>query len=218
MRCVLICAMMCILSAVHAEGVPDGGLVLREGANDVTVSVANMSGADMDGLTLTVDTAQLPSWLTVEAPQIALDASAGENVSGRYVLALTVTGAPEDAVFDIPLSFTDSRGNSWEYTVHSTVGSVAPAEWALIGNSPNPFNPATTIRYALKASSHTRLTVYNSLGQTIRTLADDFQEAGTHEIVWDGRDASGSRVSSGIYLYTLRAGGFSKTMKMLLMQ
>ena len=218
MRYSLFFAVMFSLFSAYADTAPDSGIVLIDGTNEVTVAVENRSGADMEGLKLRVDTAQLPSWRIVEVSETALDAPAGERISGRYVLALTVTGAPEGAVIEIPLVFTDSRGNSWEYTVRATVVSGAPAEWKLFGNSPNPFNPATTIRYALKASAHTRLTVYNSLGQTVRTLLDDRQEAGTHEVVWDGCDDRGNRVSSGIYLYTLRAGGFYKTMKMLLMQ
>jgi len=218
MRYVLFFALIFSLFSVYAVPAPDGGIILGVGTNEVTVAVANMSGADMEGLKLRIDTAELPSWLSVEAPETALDAPAGERVSGHYILSLTVNGAPEGAVIEIPLMFTDSKGNSWKYTVRAAVDSGAPAEWKLIGNAPNPFNPATTIRYALKASAHTRLTVYNSLGQTVRTLVGSFQEAGTHEVVWDGCDDRGNRVSSGIYLYTLRAGGFSKTMKMLLMQ
>ncbi|MFC1574140.1 FlgD immunoglobulin-like domain containing protein, partial [Candidatus Latescibacterota bacterium] len=75
-----------------------------------------------------------------------------------------------------------------------------------------------TIRYSLRENRHTTLTVFNSLGQEIRTLVDSPQTAGVHTASWDGRNELGQNVSSGVYLYRLRSGGYVKTMKMVLFE
>jgi len=90
-----------------------------------------------------------------------------------------------------------------------------PDEFELDQNYPNPFNPSTTLSYKVGVSSQVNLTVYNALGQPVRTLVNETRPAGVHEIVWDGKDDSGNSLGSGVYFYTLRAGEFSRTLKML---
>ena len=87
-------------------------------------------------------------------------------------------------------------------------------------NHPNPFNPATTIRYAVSSadSKHTMLEIFNILGQKVRTLVDEPRRVGSYEVAWDGKDDEGEEVASGIYLYRLRVGEFSQFRKMLLMK
>jgi Tol biopolymer transport system component len=70
-------------------------------------------------------------------------------------------------------------------------------------NYPNPFNPSTSIGFTLAGESHVELVVYNVLGQTVRTLVQGALDAGRHSILWDGRNASGEPVTSGIYLYRI---------------
>jgi hypothetical protein len=82
-------------------------------------------------------------------------------------------------------------------------------------NYPNPFNHATTIRYELPASCDVNLTVYNPMGQHIRTMVDENQPAGVHLIHWDGRDDAGIEVSHGVYFYRLRAGAHVEVNKIL---
>ncbi len=93
-----------------------------------------------------------------------------------------------------------------------------PEDVLLIGNYPNPFNPATTIYYELPNASKVKLEVYNLLGQNVRTLINVRQEAGRHQIVWDGENDFGLPVASGIYIYRFQAGNYSKIMKMILMK
>ncbi|MFC1500649.1 FlgD immunoglobulin-like domain containing protein, partial [Candidatus Zixiibacteriota bacterium] len=91
----------------------------------------------------------------------------------------------------------------------------------LIGNAPNPFNPRTVISYLLPGSSagqHVRLTVLNVRGQVVQTLVDDVAGAGMHTITWEGVDASGRQVATGIYLYRLEVGRTVITRKMLLLR
>ncbi|HUI65385.1 MAG TPA: FlgD immunoglobulin-like domain containing protein, partial [Bacteroidota bacterium] len=91
-------------------------------------------------------------------------------------------------------------------------------------NYPNPFNPSTRISYSLPQGGYVSLRVFNLLGQTVATLVDGFVGAGLHEIVWDGRDAGGRTVASGVYFYRVevRGGGggvdFSSMRKMILLK
>lgn len=100
---------------------------------------------------------------------------------------------------------------------------TAPAEYELYQNYPNPFNPATTIAYTLPEQAEVTLEIVNLLGQKVRTLTDGSRNAGTHETVWDGYNAAGTRAASGVYFYKLEARTlnrklYSETRKMLLMK
>ncbi len=85
-------------------------------------------------------------------------------------------------------------------------------------NYPNPFNPTTTIRYAVPGRSHVTIEVINVLGQIVRTLVDEDKTAGAYRVGWDGADALGRSVSTGIYFYRFRSSDQVITMKMLLMK
>ena len=93
-----------------------------------------------------------------------------------------------------------------------------PKEFALYQNYPNPFNPTTTIRYDVKQATEVKLVIYNMLGQEVRTLVNNRQDAGYKTVVWDGLNNRGSRVASGIYIYRLQAGDFVQARKMILMK
>ena len=88
-----------------------------------------------------------------------------------------------------------------------------PKEFVLGQNFPNPFNPSTTIRYGLPNSSHVTLTVFNTLGQQVAILQNGEQEAGYHEVKFEG-----SGLSSGVYFYRIEAGSFVQTRKLLLIR
>ena len=94
-----------------------------------------------------------------------------------------------------------------------------PAAFALATNYPNPFNPATTIQYALPQSADVQLTVYNVVGQVVRTLVAEHQAAGRYLVAWDATNDNGQSLSAGIYFYRLQAGGeFHAVRKMLLLK
>lgn len=88
----------------------------------------------------------------------------------------------------------------------------------LYSNYPNPFNPKTTIHFMLPQNFHIRLTIYNILGQAVRTLINKDYSMGEHSIEWDGKDDSGAVLSSGVYIYELRSGSFIKRKKMTLLR
>jgi spore coat protein A len=96
--------------------------------------------------------------------------------------------------------------------------ATAPGGVTLHQNYPNPFNPATEIRFQLDKAGHAELKIYNVLGQEVRTLANRDYPAGEHMIAWDGKDARGGVVTSGMYFYRLTAGENVLMRKMLLLR
>jgi hypothetical protein len=120
--------------------------------------------------------------------------------------------------------------------VEDEVGSEeATPEFSLSTNYPNPFNPVTSIEYAVGSRQtpekavggsrftvhgpiHTTLTIYNILGQEVRTLVNEPKGPGTYEVIWDGKDKNGNEVASGVYLYRLQANDFVQAKKMVFMK
>ncbi len=93
-----------------------------------------------------------------------------------------------------------------------------PYSFRLSANYPNPFNPATTIEYEIAERSDVTLTIFNAIGQEVATLVHENQLPGSYAVRWNGLDASGRKMSSGIYFYRLIAGGHQSTRRMVLMQ
>jgi hypothetical protein len=90
--------------------------------------------------------------------------------------------------------------------------------WALGQNSPNPCAVSTQIRFEVAKASKISVKVYNAMGQLVKTLTDKRWDAGRHELHWDGTNASGERVSSGVYFYKMHADKFQATRKMLVLR
>ncbi|MEO8448017.1 MAG: T9SS type A sorting domain-containing protein, partial [bacterium] len=101
---------------------------------------------------------------------------------------------------------------------NNSVTSI-PDNFELSQNYPNPFNPVTNIKYAVANSSEVSLTIYDILGNEVRTLvSNEMKNAGTYNIEWNGKNNSGLDVSSGVYFYKLIAGEFSKTLKITMLK
>ncbi|OGG44698.1 MAG: hypothetical protein A3F84_28760 [Candidatus Handelsmanbacteria bacterium RIFCSPLOWO2_12_FULL_64_10] len=158
------------------------------------------------------------------------------NENGTYEVFVRSerSGKGTGRVYTITVTARDASGN--EATSKGTV-TVRHDQWkkakvglALVGEEapqvpeafgleqsyPNPFNPATTIRYALPEASNVSLVVYNILGQQVRVLVNGAQGPGYHTAVWDGRDEAGRMAATGVYIYRLQAGAFSQIRKMIL--
>jgi len=99
-----------------------------------------------------------------------------------------------------------------------TIETAAPPRFALEANRPNPFNPATTIRFGVEKSGPVTLRIYSVKGSLVRRLVGASLPAGLHAVRWDGRDDSGRELSSGIYLYELQSGGRRVARKMSLLK
>jgi hypothetical protein len=110
------------------------------------------------------------------------------------------------------LQQVDNSGTSTYSPVIEVNNGTQPTGFS-IGNYPNPFNPSTTIRYALPINSFVNITIYNMLGQKMATLVNQNMEQGLHEVNFNA-----SSFTSGAYIYRIEAGSFSATQKMLLMK
>ncbi|MGH7491012.1 MAG: right-handed parallel beta-helix repeat-containing protein [bacterium] len=102
--------------------------------------------------------------------------------------------------------------------VESHQDAVIIADYQLAQNYPNPFNPETSISYQLPKASQVSVTIYNLVGQRLRTLVHAHQAAGNYRLIWNGKDEAGEIVPSGTYLCRLQAGDFVQTRKMSLLR
>lgn len=107
-------------------------------------------------------------------------------------------------------------------TANSAVGikqlEELPTSYSLSQNYPNPFNPATKIRYSVPLASNVSLKIFNTNGEEVAEVVNQYQGAGTFEVDWNGTNSRGAKVASGAYFYTLRAGDFVQSKKMLLLK
>jgi len=119
------------------------------------------------------------------------------------------------------LDLTDTASQRGILFLEQLLIALTPKETVLLANYPNPFNPETWIPYQLATPADVTLTIYAVNGQIVRRLALGHQAAGVYEnrsraAYWDGRNAVGEPVASGLYFYTLTAGESTATRKMLI--
>ena len=148
-----------------------------------------------------------------------------------------VAGAPSGWNRDLEIAPTESDVRQWlaqtrlleltdpEYhqgiaVLQQLLVALTPKETVLLPNYPNPFNPETWIPYRLAEEACVALAIYDVNGNVVRTLELGYQNAAVYEsrakaIYWNGRNDFGERVASGVYFYTLTAGDFTATRKML---
>ena len=135
--------------------------------------------------------------------------------------------SPEEVQHQIDLLLaTDNHSATAQFTLaylQSLLEVVTPEKTRLLANYPNPFNPETWIPYQLAASSEVQITIYNSAGKEVRTLSLGHQSEGyytdrSRAAYWDGRNAIGEQVASGVYFYTLITDRMSATRKMLILK
>ena len=95
---------------------------------------------------------------------------------------------------------------------------LVPAVYALNQNYPNPFNPTTQINYELPNHNFVNIDIYDVIGHKIKSLVSSNQEAGYKSVVWNATNELGQPVSAGMYIYTIQAGEFRQTKKMVLLK
>ena len=140
-----------------------------------------------------------------------------EHCDNRKKLTMNVKAICRNKKIVGAPALTDVLSTLWQEL------SEVPAETALLLNYPNPFNPETWIPYHLAEPADVTLSIYAADGKLVRTLALGYQSAGVYEsksraAYWDGRNAFGERVASGLYLYTFTAGEFTATGRMLILK
>jgi len=143
-----------------------------------------------------------PGTYTVTVDKLGYNETASNSASVSY--NGSTTGNPVNA--NVDLSINDVTG------VPQT-STLQPTKFMLEQNFPNPFNPSTTINYALNQSGIVTLKVYNLLGQEVRTLVNGFQNAGSYHTTFNAQG-----LSSGIYFYRLQSQNIIHTRKMILLQ
>ena len=119
------------------------------------------------------------------------------------------------------MNLTEEEKAAFLVALYGTQGAPElPRSFSLSQNTPNPFNPSTSISYQVPESNtgRVRLSVYNIRGQIVRTLVDEVRDPGTYTVQWDGTDSRGSNVGSGVYFYRMEADNFSKIRKMVLLK
>ncbi|MFC1527188.1 right-handed parallel beta-helix repeat-containing protein [Candidatus Neomarinimicrobiota bacterium] len=108
--------------------------------------------------------------------------------------------------------------NWWEVVLSVDDRKEHPIRFSLAQNYPNPFNPITTVHYNLPKETHIKITIYDMLGRNVHELISKKLPSGKYSVQWNGKDINGNPVSTGIYLYQLKAGNFVQTKKMVLMK
>ena len=119
----------------------------------------------------------------------------------------------ESGKYSYKLVQIDFDGTQTESEIVNVEISSQPIEYSLSQNYPNPFNPSTIIEYSIPESGNVKLFVFNSLGEKVATLVDEFKNSGKHEINFKGID-----IPSGVYYYKLISGSFAETKKMILLK
>jgi len=144
------------------------------------------------------------------------------QVSGQGLLAelrFRPLGGLRTTRFDLREAFVHRAGTQPQQVQQVGAAQLLPRSYALGANYPNPFNPATTITYALPQAGPAELRVYDILGQQVRTLvARADHPAGFFTLTWDGLDSAGRLVGNGLYFYRLEAGEFIQVRKMMLIK
>jgi hypothetical protein len=97
-------------------------------------------------------------------------------------------------------------------------GDQLPKTFALHQNYPNPFNPVTNLSYDLPEDAMVTIAIYDMMGKVVRTLVNAQQSAGYKTLQWGATNNSGQPISAGLYIYTIEAGNFSQTRKMILLK
>jgi hypothetical protein len=137
---------------------------------------------------------------------------------------LPLGAVPAAAATYYRVNAIDADGRAGGYAAEAALTPATPVDPSvthrnrLDQNVPNPFNPATEIRFELAEPGDIALTVYDVSGRHVRTLAAGSWTRGEHVVRWDGRDETGTPVSTGVYFYRLRAAGFSETRKTTLLK
>lgn len=149
-----------------------------------------------------------PSFETTDGGETWHEAGFGSRMNRVRFLGDTLGFAVGQSVYKFQRSKTRVADRDHE----------TPQSYRLAQNYPNPFNPQTIIEYALPAPRRVTIAIHDLTGKTVRVLVDERQPAGTHLVKWEGVDQAGQQASSGAYLYSLRAGEFRVTRKMVLLR
>lgn len=233
-----------VLCNLRWMSIPSSAILACEVYTNTTGSLAGIPGTRI-GSAVQIPLANIDHFTTVPIDMLPAGVTVAAGTNYHIVLSLVgATGADHIEVFtDDGTANADNRssvftGGAWKNSgasgselagknirvrpvvvsssVPLAVGSESegtPASFELLQNYPNPFNPSTEISFNIPQTGVVSLKVFDILGREVTTLVNGHQEAGTHIVQWDAKD-----MASGVYLYTLRAGSYTQTRKMMLIQ
>jgi ligand-binding sensor domain-containing protein len=197
-------------------GTYESGIVKFDGTNWVVYNTSNSGLPENFVLSIVIDRAG-NKWIGTYG------GGTGKFDGTNWVIYnRSNSGLPDNDVCSIAI---DALGNKWIETIN--FGLVVYHEGGVIldvnqfilkQNWPNPFNLQSSIEYSIPKDGHVLLSVYNLVGQCVRTLVNERQLSGVYTIHWDGRDEKGEMMSSGIYVYKISSGTYSESKRMILLK
>ena len=201
------------LTTVAVTATLDGQVLAEAVTVHLVIDDASTATRDLDYSALFTPVIEIPAGSITGMVNFYVDPRADNLEEGDEIIRLvgTIDGLAGD---EVEIVLTDPAAAKAAKAVVQT----RPEAFSLANNFPNPFNPATTIEYALPQAADVELTVYNAVGQVVRTLVAEYQSAGRYAVEWDATNESGYRLSSGMYFYHLQAGAFREVKKMLLLR
>ena len=129
---------------------------------------------------------------------------------------------PDRDGIDSLFHFEELEFNGNVYSLESLLGMAendhVPTEYALLPNYPNPFNPATHIRFHLPLENHVSLEIIDVMGRTINSIKNNILPAGVYNLEWDGRTKTGDMAPAGIYFIRMISGHYQETRKIILLK
>jgi hypothetical protein len=193
---------------------------------EIQVEITNTGGFSAYNVSATMSPG--PGWLTIPDATCAYpDLASAASSFGLDSYTLDVTSWPGGSFsVNLLVEWDDVCANQYSQNVTvdlqpatlPTTASGTRYAYRLDANIPNPFNPSTTIRYEIAQAGPVTLRVYDVSGGLVRTLVDRVHSAGAFDARWDGRDAHGIAVASGVYFYRMEAGVFTQTRRMVLLK
>ena len=202
------------LTTVTVTATLDGKALAEDATVRLAIDNASTAARDLDYAALFTPRIEIPAGSITGTVNFYVDPRTDNLEEGDEVIRLigTIDGLEGD---EVEITISDPAAAKAAKTVVQT----RPEAFALADNFPNPFNPATTIKYELPQAADVELTVYNVVGQAVRTLVAEYQSAGRYAVEWDATNDSGHSLSSGLYFYRLQAGeAFLEVKKMLLLR
>ena len=199
------------LTAVVLTATLDGKALAEDATVRLAIDQASTATRDLD-------------YSALFTPMIEIAAGSITGTVNFHVLPVADNLEEGDEIIRLIGTIDGLEGDEVAITISDPAAAKAavqtlPEAFALADNFPNPFNPTTTIQYALPQAADVELTVYNVVGQPVRTLVAEHQSAGHYAVEWDATNDSGHSLSSGMYFYRLQAGGaFLEVKKMLLLK
>ncbi|NQT26880.1 endo-1,4-beta-xylanase [candidate division KSB1 bacterium] len=195
---------------------------LAETSLSIIVTEMNIDGGSGTGVNAPTEEDQLNEYMRIfptfwEHPGVVgISLSGWRPGMGNSEAILINTNGSERPAMEWLSAYVDTANGE----ASSSVKRLAslPDEFYVFDNYPNPFNPVTTIKYSVPLQSRIRITIYNALGREIRSLVDEIKQPGQYEIMWDGRDSTGSAVTSGLYFCRIENGESSRMIKLTLLK